>query len=737
MAGELLSVRNLRISFRTPNGKVQAVRGLSLDLRRGETLAIVGESGSGKSVTARSLLGILAPNALVEGGEIIYNGTDLLKADEGYMQKIRGEKIAMIFQDPLSSLNPIVKIGKQLTEAMIIKSRERHRRARRSFNALLYLISSSADASYGDALTARQKAENKQLCSTFNELEKLRAKLEFTYETARENAEYAELKLADLIVKDQKKLLDKKSFNKAFREIVQLLSHAKNEYVIRDGDAVDKLLGVLTSAPTDALTAPLNELASLLRAGVETEAPDFLNAAFARLNGDSAHNAGTSVEEFLPAFGDVLRRAGEVEYKRSVAEMKRVIALLGDGSALQTELHAQQPRRSALQSLFGKAYKSIDKSKNRFDSYKDSRVYSFRLAINSAIEQYYDSLKYNQKLHRKHGDSSDLIDTDSLKDSILAICANLHELYSQNTADADSGAVTGGETTRSAEVIDMLRSDAGDFARVVTKQSAKFRAIKLMDEVGIAEPHKRFNQYPFEFSGGMRQRIVIAIALSANPEILICDEPTTALDVTIQGQILELINKLKERRNISVVFITHDLGVVANMADMVSVMYAGKIVEYGTAEDVFYNPLHPYTWALLSSMPDLDTTAELEAIPGTPPNMIRPLPGDAFAPRNRYALQIDFEEMPPLIDVSETHSAATWLLHPDAPKVTPPAIVTERIERSLSAAGLKDDVAGLTGYADGMKSYAAGLESYAAKLESEAAKSESEVAGLNDSTAVE
>ena len=183
----------------------------------------------------------------------------------------------------------------------------------------------------------------------------------------------------------------------------------------------------------------------------------------------------------------------------------------------------------------------------------------------------------------------------------------------------------------------------------------------------------------------MKQRVVIAIALANNPALLIADEPTTALDVTIQAQILELINKLKRERNLSIIFITHDLGVVANMADNIAVMYAGKIVEYGTANDIFYDPRHPYTWALLSSMPDLDTKEKLESIPGTPPNMIYPPQGDAFADRNKYAMKIDFEQQPPMFKVSETHSAATWLLHPDAPKVEMPKIISARIERMKKA----------------------------------------------------
>ena len=217
----------------------------------------------------------------------------------------------------------------------------------------------------------------------------------------------------------------------------------------------------------------------------------------------------------------------------------------------------------------------------------------------------------------------------------------------------------------------------------ITKAEAKKRALEIMKEVGIPLPEKRFNQYPFEFSGGMRQRIVIAIALTAAPEILICDEPTTALDVTIQAQILELIKKIQAERNIACIFITHDLGVVANMADRVAVMYAGKIVEYGKSEEIFYDPKHPYTWALLSSIPDVDSKERLEAIPGTPPNMIYPPKGDAFAARSKYAMNIDYELQPPYFKVTDTHYAATWLLHPNAPKVEMPKIVSERIKNAL------------------------------------------------------
>lgn len=215
-----------------------------------------------------------------------------------------------------------------------------------------------------------------------------------------------------------------------------------------------------------------------------------------------------------------------------------------------------------------------------------------------------------------------------------------------------------------------------------TKEEAKELAIKLMEEVGIPNAANRYDEYPFQYSGGMRQRIVIAIALACRPNILICDEPTTALDVTIQAQILKLIKDLQKEYGYTTVYITHDLGVVANVADRVAVMYAGQIVEIGKSEEVFYNPKHPYTWALLSSLPQLGIKGEnLYAITGTPPSLYDKVIGDAFAPRNPYAMQIDYEEEPPFFKVSETHFAKTWLLDPRAPKVEPPKAIRNLHER--------------------------------------------------------
>ena len=209
-----------------------------------------------------------------------------------------------------------------------------------------------------------------------------------------------------------------------------------------------------------------------------------------------------------------------------------------------------------------------------------------------------------------------------------------------------------------------------------SKEDARKRAIELIELVGISDAEKRFKQYPHQFSGGMRQRIVIAISLACNPKVLIADEPTTALDVTIQAQILELIKDLQEKTGVAVIFITHDLGVVANMADRVAVMYAGKIIEYGTSDDIFYDPKHPYTWGLLGSMPTLDIgDNDLYNIPGTPPDLMDSPKGDAFALRSAYAMKIDHLAEPPMFKVSDTHYAATWLLHPLAPKIERPVNV--------------------------------------------------------------
>ena len=487
---KVLSVQDLVINFKTDNGILKAVRNVSFDLYQGETLCIVGESGSGKSVTSKAIMGILANNAIIAGGNIMYRGENLLEVSEDEFYKIRGHKIGMIFQDPLSSLNPIVKIGKQITEAMLINSDK----LKTMYNDLI-----------SDDLIRYKNTLAKMNIAITNEKKKLDALIsEINAKEGRTNQQKAE----------DKALIREKT------------------------------------------------------------------AAFKRFEKETRN-----------------------QYMEKAKEYKAVLT--------ETEKRA----------------------KKEVAAYKQKVTAEFK--------------EKEHELKQKIAQSAEAEEKERLTKEL----ANEKEEFTNKLC--------------------------------ITKAEAKRRALQIMREVGIPEPERRYNQYPFEFSGGMRQRIVIAIALTASPEILICDEPTTALDVTIQAQILELINKIKAERNLSCIFITHDLGVVANMADRVAVMYAGKIVEYGLLDEIFYDPRHPYTWALLASIPDVDSKEKLESIPGTPPDMIYPPQGDAFAQRNKYAMNIDFREEPPFFRITDTHSAATWLLDPRAPKLEMPKIVSERIKNSL------------------------------------------------------
>lgn len=499
----VLKVDDLSISFHTDKGRVKAVRGVSFELYKGEVLCIVGESGSGKSVTAKTIMGILPGNGRVDGGHIFYEGEDLTKVSEEEFHRIRGKKIGMIFQDPLSSLNPIMKVGKQITEAMIINN-----------DKLLKM--------YRDLISVEQ--------AKYNNEKSLRNQ---TIDQAK----------GDIV-------LAKKAFYKTQRKIL----------VRRDIDANQK--------------------------------------------------------------------------RELIEQEKRILnQLINDRKQRLVDIKLQ--------------------TNDNIVTYK--KEFKARTVVAKAeVKAYHDKLK---------------------KDRDHAIAKLKAELALN--------------PSKKAEIDVAIKQVKVDYLNKtkITRIEAKKRALKVMEEVGIPQPARRYKQYPFEFSGGMRQRIVIAIALTQDPDILICDEPTTALDVTIQAQILELIQRLTIERNLTVMFITHDLGVVANMADRVAVMYAGKIVEIGTSHDIFYDPRHPYTWALLSSIPDVDSEERLEAIPGTPPNMIYPPEGDAFAPRSKYAMAVDFKEEPPMFKVSETHYAATWLLDKRAPKAVMPKIVSNRIKNSLKKAG--------------------------------------------------
>ena len=731
MANNILEVKNLKISFRTNNGTVKAVRNISFNLEKGETLAIVGESGSGKSVTSKAIMGILAGNSIVENGEILYDGRDLLKITEEEMCKIRGDKISMIFQDPLSSLDPIVKIGQQITEAMLLKNKTNKKRAREEFNSTLkYLKDAMLEAA---ADSGKSVDHIPEMIKTFDDFNILAIGLENKYNAARAYAEETIAEIEDFLYMAEKKqkLEVKKSlaeyiaqykkvkddfltfgFDDAIAASVATLEACKKAYkplIGEDGKPHSYLLPV-------EMTNALCEAMEILSAVLERPQPNFFRIGYYMYKNPDVQLDKSDIEklnemaikylmdDFMTEFIEYETLAIKYSAKKAIEAKASVLADLA--TAKEYFLTTEHLEKKATEELVEKLCTVVESSIDKLEYNKDNIAYTFSSGIKSASEKYFIYEKLNPKEEKRFERQSakrealiargkkidwkvvpkNVYDLEELREACVSVISRLERKYqadieSFGKRDFDKIAVG---------LVDYLKERASEVVYTVTKSMAKEKAIKLMEEVGIPEPRIRYNQYPFEFSGGMRQRIVIAIALVANPDILICDEPTTALDVTIQSQILELINDLKKERQLSVIFITHDLGVVANMADRVAVMYAGKIVEQGTAEDVFYDPRHPYTWALLSSMPDLDTNEKLDAIPGTPPNMIYPPVGDAFAERNKYALKIDFEMEPPIFKVSDTHTAATWLLHPDAPKVELPKIIRERIDRMNKAGGNED-----------------------------------------------
>ncbi len=704
----ILEVKNLKISFRTQAGTLKAVRDISLNLERGKTLAIVGESGSGKSVTAKAVLGILAGNTIIEGGEILYDGKDLLQISEDDFHSIRGDKISMIFQDPLSSLDPIVKIGKQITEAMLLKSSTNRREARSEFNSRLAVLKKNMIAASGE----EKAAEITDLVKTFDkfciEANHLENDYNIDYTGAADLLSYTE----DFLFKAEKKQkLEVRSLLKDYRKRLlkindRFLTRNLESRISQSAQDLARAASSYSKKTNDMTesVAAMKGLETLLQDMTNGHRPEFFRIGYYKMFDKNA-NLDMPVEEldavalkyldehYMNRFIPLEEKGVEYAYTQALEKKQIVLKKLEEAR----DFFNTDFQRAEANKLVRDISDAVEASIDPLEYIKDSTAYTFRSSLTNAVKNYFASLKRNVKEEARFEKQSKkrealiakgrtvtwkvvpkvVYEKEELRANILKIVNNLDAHY----RDYIGASAEMDFEKRSIDLIDHFKEKASQVVYKVTKSMAKEQAIKLMEEVGIHEPRLRYNQYPFEFSGGMRQRIVIAIALAANPDILICDEPTTALDVTIQSQILELINKLKAERGLSIIFITHDLGVVANMADDIAVMYAGKIVEYGTADDIFYDPKHPYTWALLSSMPDLDTKEKLDAIPGTPPNMIYPPKGDAFAQRNKYAMKIDFEEHPPFFKVSDTHYAATWLLHPDAPQVEMPKAITDRIRR--------------------------------------------------------
>ncbi len=708
-----LEVKDLKISFKTSNGKVQAVRDISFDLYKGETLAIVGESGSGKSVTSRAIMGILAPNAIVEGGKILYGDKDLLKISEDEFHHIRGDKIAMVFQDPLSSLNPIMRVGTQLIEAMLLKNKASRKESAKNLKRMFDTLEKKME----EAGCQDSKADLEK----FKHFELKHCELQSEYVSAYAAAQEAQALADHLALAVSKSAAT--SLSQDLQQLVRAANTSISYFVVRTKEEKlkEQLSGITKFVSAyqrknkegiDELVRRLKKISEIESEALGFEVPNTFTLGYylcfvsdeipkmsvAQMN-ELTHKKTET--DFMDAFLAKAEKAVRLSCEQTDAARTKVSALLREKAAMISKDLDEKAAREMTKALKEDVLTCLDP----LEVTKDSLTHTFWSSIDYALDLFYKGEKRNaieerrfnreNRRHQRILDKGKVPEWEVIPASYIDLDAALSELKGtflemaehfeaqiQSNKMADFAANT-------LKIVDYMKDNAQESVNKLSKGSAKEKAIKLMDSVGIDDPRRRYRQYPFEFSGGMRQRIVIAIALTADPDILICDEPTTALDVTIQSQILELINKLKSERDLSIIFITHDLGVVANMADRIAVMYAGKIVEYGTSNEVFYSPAHPYTWALLSSVPDLDTKEKLESIPGTPPNMIYPPKGDAFAPRNKYALEIDFEEQPPMFKITETHYAATWLLHPEAPKMEMPAVVTERINRMKAKGGAK------------------------------------------------
>lgn len=711
-----LQVKDLKISFRTVSGKLKAVRDISFDLEEGETLAIVGESGSGKSVTSKAILGILAGNSIVEGGEILYDGMDLLKIPEDEFYKIRGDKIAMIFQDPLSSLNPIMRIGKQLTEAMLLKGKARQRASRDAFNGLLGKLEKTMIEAVAQGDSAKA-AEISASCKQFDKFEFKHIALEKEYNVALDAAKETADEISDIIFHMEKdaladgKRVVRESTNRALTAIhPYVVSGADTDTLTNDVSSIRAgSASALKSHDYSALIPLYASIKEILDRALKKEMPNFFSMGYyltfssqplPQLPTDELNKFLRKYldDNFMLNFIDNVEAALKYSARESYAAKQAAITALS--SALQ-KISAEPLTERVAKDIASTTTKAVKAGIDPLAIVKDSPALTFGSGLEDAIDVYFTGIKknsgeearYNKEKAKyaafvaKNKKTPDwkpvpaaVVDLDLALENIVRIITNLRDHYKALCDAAPERAYH----DEAVAIIDYLKMNASGVVNHITRRMAKHKAIKLMEEVGIPEPRRRYKQYPFEFSGGMRQRIVIAIALSCRPKILICDEPTTALDVTIQAQIIRLIKDLQKELGFTTIYITHDLGVVANVAERVAVLYSGQIVEVGTVEEIFYDPRHPYTWALLSSLPQIaEKGSDLFSIPGTPPSLYNKIVGDAFAPRNSYAMAIDLVEEPPMFKVSDTHYAKTWLLDPRAPKTEIPENIQNLHEKML------------------------------------------------------
>ena len=540
---KLLEVKNLNTSFKIDAGKVLSVNGVSFELEKGKVLGIVGESGSGKSVTAYSIMGILDKNGKIDDGKIIYNGTDLLRISEKEMRNIRGNRISIIFQDAMTSLNPTWTIGNQLREAILVHAKDPIQEA-------VYDIDNAIRSDEQRIISIKKgishHPERQELKDDLAFVEQKLIDDKKLYEEKKAEAikKYNELKKA----KHQEYKNSKKDFNAKIKEAIKV--HFKKYF-------------------------ELNPLPS-----------------------DEETNSQKKAVELLAVIA-----SKEAQYQK---QYDKVQELINTDQSNFTDEEKKIHRRSL-------------KNENGILTAFFNEVKLAKKDYAKFVRQYRRSVKYAPRRERRKA----VFAAHKAKRNFYWECVSAYK---------------------------------------ETKYSANLKALQMLREVGITEPEKRLKQHPFEMSGGMLQRCMIAMALVERPDILIADEPTTALDVTIQAQILELLKKLQKEYGMAIIIITHDLGVVAQICDEVDIMYAGRIVERGTVEDIFYNPQHEYTRGLLNSMPKLDNNdKKLEPIKGNPVDLFCLPKGCAFSSRCSKCMEICIEKYPEEVQYDKNgHAVSCW-----------------------------------------------------------------------------
>ena len=572
----LLSVQDLVVKFKVRGRSLTAIRGISLDIYEGESIAIVGESGSGKSVFTKTFANLLDSNGYVDSGKIIFNDPELsdTSVNVGKREDVRITSIR-------TRLDAYSKLENGAETYRAMKALEAEKKAKAS-------ISDEEDTAFQEKLSDLrfQRAEA------------------FNYKQTLASDEKDKIREAAGKIKD----LDKQ---------IEALEAERKKAV----QAKAKI-----AASDTAYNEAYNKKMSALKEQYHKEISQDISLK------QHARNVNLAKEIYLTV--------GRYDWFYQTRMINKLLRAIKDAMRQGLDLDSDEVRND----VFG--------------------AVTFRVKLTDETET------------RLHGTC--VLDLANIKYSkdLTQIRGKKIATVFQDPMTSLNPIITIGQQITSIILKHQHCSEA----------EARMRALELMKKVGIPNAENRFDDYPFQYSGGMRQRIVIAIALSCQPKILICDEPTTALDVTIQAQILKLIKDLQKEFGYTIVFITHDLGVVANVADRVAVLYAGQIVELGTVEEVFYDPRHPYTWAMLSSLPQLaQRNTELYSITGTPPSLYNKIVGDPFAPRNPYCLKIDTLQDAPMFKVSDTHYAKTWLLDPRAPKIEKPEIICNLHEKLVEA----------------------------------------------------